>query len=291
MDTSRERAKSLSCWSGPVDPQPLKGGLSNESFTVVDGGETYVVRFGTDVPVHHVFRDNEVMASHAAFEAGFAPELVHAGEGVTVFRFISGKTFDEADVRANIERVAALVHNFHNEMPHHVSGPGRFFWPFHMVRDYARTLKAGNSRMVGEIPGFLTLADELEAVQPAMPIIYSHDDLLPANFIDDGERLWLIDFEYAAFSTPMFDLAGVSSNAQFGEDEDKRLLRSYFGNAPNQALQRGFGAMKCASLLREAMWSMVSELHLDAPGVDYVAYTDENLERLDQAVAAYKARF
>lgn len=49
--------------------------------------------------------------------------------------------------------------------------------------------------------------------------------------------------------------------------------------------------MQCASLLREAMWSMVSELHLDAPGVDYVAYTDENLERLNQVLDAYRSRF
>lgn len=288
---SVERVKGLSLWSGPVDPKPLHGGLSNESFTVEDGGEKYVVRFGQDFPVHHVFRDNEQMASAAAFEAGFAPEMVYAGEGEMVVRFIDGKTYDDGDVRANLARVADLTHRFHTEMPKYVTGPGRLFWPFHVVRDYAKTLEAGNSRMMPNVPGYVELAHELEAVQPALPIIYAHNDMLPANFIDDGEKIWLIDFEYGAYSTAMFDLAGIASNALFEPEQDAELLAQYFGTKPDAALIKGHAAMKCASLLREAMWSMVSEIHLDAPGVDYEAYTQENLERLDGVLDAYRSRF
>ena len=64
-------------------------------------------------------------------------------------------------------------------------------------------------------------------------------------------------------------------------EESDELLGAYFGGEPDAEIRRSHAAMQCASLLREAMWSMVSELHLDAPGVDYVAYTAENLERLD----------
>lgn len=289
--TSVERVRDLPLWSGPVAPEPLEGGLSNESFTVVDKGHKYVVRFGHDFPVHHVFRDNERMASAAAFEAGFAPEMVYAGEGEMVVRFIDGKTYDDSDVRTNLKRVADLTRRFHNEMPKFVSGPGRLFWPFHVVRDYAKTLQAGNSRMMPMVPGYVELAHELEAVQPALPIIYAHNDMLPANFIDDGEKIWLIDFEYAAYSTAMFDLAGIASNALFEPEQDAALLCEYFGSKPDAALIKGHAAMKCASLLREAMWSMVSEIHLDAPGVDYEAYTQENLERLDVVLDAYRSRF
>lgn len=288
---SVERVRSLPLWSGPVDPKPLHGGLSNESFTVEDGGEKYVVRFGRDFPVHHVFRDNERMASAAAFEAGFAPEMVYAGEGEMVVRFIDGRTYDDGDVRANLARVADLTRRFHTEMPKYVSGAGRLFWPFHVVRDYAKTLAAVNSRMMPKVPGYVELAQELEAVQPPLPIIYAHNDMLPANFIDDGEKIWLIDFEYAAYSTAMFDLAGIASNALFEPEQDAELLAQYFGSKPDTALIKGHAAMKCASLLREAMWSMVSEIHLDAPGVDYVAYTQENLERLDVVLDAYRSRF
>ena len=124
-----------------------------------------------------------------------------------------------------------------------------------------------------------------------LPIVFGHNDLLPANILDDGERLWLIDFEYAGFNTAMFDLAGTASNAEMDGSEAEALLGVYFDGTPSAELRRAFAAMQCASLLREAMWSMVSELHLDAPGVDYVAYTRENLARLDAALESYKTKY
>jgi thiamine kinase-like enzyme len=286
-----DRVKALPLWSGPVAPRVLKGGLSNESYTVEDGGRRFVVRFGRDFPVHHVSRERELIASRAAHAAGFAPEVVYAEPGLMVTAFIEGRTYAEDDVRGNIARVAALARRFHEEMPAHVSGPGAIFWPFHVVRDYARTLEAGGSRMLAEVPRYLALAKGLEAAQVPLAIVFAHNDLLPANFIDDGERLWLIDFEYAAFSTAMFDLAGIASNALFSRDEDEELLARYFGAPPDAALLRSHAAMKCASLLREAMWSMVSEMHLDAPGVDYVAYTAQNLDRLARALEAFESRY
>ncbi len=291
MTSNHQRIAALPIWTGEITIQPLKGGLSNESYTVSDGGETYVVRLGQDFPVHHVFRDREQMAARAAHEAGFAPEVIYTEPGLMVARFISGHTYGETDVRANLQRVAGLMRDFHRKMPLHVSGPGAIFWPFHVVRDYALTLKAGASRMTPHLNGYLDLATALEAVQEPLAIVFGHHDLLPANFIDDGAKLWLIDFEYAAFSTPMFDLAGIAGNALFSRDEDEALLAAYFGAPPTPGLIRSHAAMKCAALLREAMWSMVSELHLDAPGADYVAYTGENLERLDKALDDYQSRF
>ncbi len=291
MADKDELIQSLPCWTGPVGWEPLKGGLSNESFLVDHGGQKFVVRLGRDYPFHHVFRDREVMVSRAACDAGFAPELVYSAPGVMVSRFIDGSTFDEAAVRENIGRIAELVARFHNEMPKHVSGPGFMFWVFHVIRDYARTLEQGGSRMTDRLAGYLELADELEDVQVPMPIVFGHHDLLPANFIDDGSRLWLIDFEYAGFSTPMFDLAGATSNAGFNNSQSEEFLTAYFGGPPDEAVRRSHAAMQCASLLREAMWSMVSEIHLDAPGVDYVAYTQENLSRLELALESYRSRY
>ncbi|MCC2110560.1 MAG: phosphotransferase family protein [Hyphomicrobiales bacterium] len=286
-----DRLRALPVWTGTPEWQPLKGGLSNESFLVRDGSGTYVARFGRDFPFHHVARDREIMATRAAVAGGFAPELVFAEPGIMVSRFIEGQTYVAEDVRANAGRIADLIRRFHNEMPKHVEGPGFIFWVFHVIRDYARTLKKGDSRMSDRLPEFLALAEELEAAQTPLPIIFGHHDLLPANFIDDGARLWLIDFEYAGFGTPMFDLAGIASNAGFGENETAELLTRYFGAPPSEPILRSHAAMQCASLLREAMWSMVSELHLDVPGVDYVAYTAENLDALDRALAAYRTRF
>jgi thiamine kinase-like enzyme len=217
---------------------------------------------------------------------------VHYSEpGVLVTAYLGARTFAAEDVRANGERIARLVRGFHDEMPKHVSGAGFMFWPFHVIRDYARTLTAGDSRMAGELPRYLALADELERAQAALPIVFAHNDLLPANFLDDGKRLWLIDFEYAGFSTAMFDLAGAASNSGMSPGESEALLTAYFDAAPGAEIRRSHQAMQCASLLREAMWSMVSELHLDAPGVDYVAYTAENLARLEAALDTYRTAY
>ncbi len=286
-----ERIRSLPCWSGPVDWRPLKGGLSNESFSVKCGGEKFVVRFGRDFPFHHVFRDREIMVCRAAQDAGFTPELIYAEPGVMVSRFIDGITYDADGVKANLTRVAELIAAFHRQMPAYVSGPAFMFWVFHVIRDYARTLQDGGSRKSEHLPDYLDLATELEAAQVPMPIIFGHHDLLAANLIDDGSKLWIIDFEYAGFSTPMFDLAGATSNSECNVEQSVGFLTAYFGYPPDDATLKSHAAMQCASLLREAMWSMVSELHLDVPGVDYVAYTEENLAMLDAALDAYRSEF
>ncbi len=285
------RIAALPIWKGSIGIEPLMGGISNESWLVTDEAGGHVVRFGQDYPFHHVLRERELMTARAAEEAGFAPSVEYAEPGVMVCRHLRARTFGEADMRANIERVAEILRDFHEKMPRHVSGPGFMFWPFHVIRDYARTLERGESRMAAQVPAYLAMADELEAAQTPLPIVFGHNDLLPANLLDDGSRLWLIDFEYAGFSTAMFDLAGLSSNAGFSPEESEALLGTYFGRAPDEGLRRSLAAMQCASLLREAMWSMVSELYLDAPGTDYVAYTAENLARLEAALDAYRTQF
>jgi thiamine kinase-like enzyme len=291
MGIDEQRIHALPCWNGGVTVEPLSGGLSNANFLVTDANGRHVVRFGKDYPFHHVFREREIMTARAAHAAGFAPELQYAEPGVMVSAYLGARTFGGADVRADAARIARFVRRFHDEMPRHVSGAGFLFWVFHVVRDYARTLESGRSRMMAELPAYLALADELERVQTPLPIIFGHNDLLPPNFLDDGERLWLIDFEYAGFSTAMFDLAGIASNAGMTGDESETLLTAYFGHEPDLAIRRSHAAMQCASLLREAMWSMVSELHLDAPGVDYAAYTAENLSRLEAALETYRAKY
>ena len=281
----------LPLWTGPVDPKPMLGGLSNQSYYVEDDGRKFVVRFGRDYPFHHVFRARELMTAKAAHTAGFAPRVAHSGPGVQVAEFIDGKTFSGEDVRASIGAVAGLIRRFHVEMPYHVSGPAFYFSVFHVIRDYARMLREDRYRLSDRLPAWLQLAEEMERAQIPLPIVFGHNDFIPANIIDDGERLWLIDFEYSGFSTAMFDLAGLASNSGFSEAESDELLALYFGAKPSPEMRRAHDAMQCASLLRESMWSLVSEIHLDNPGVDYVTYTQENLDRLAAALDRYQSTF
>ena len=119
---------------------------------------------------------------------------------------------------------------------------------------------------------------------PILPVVFGHHDLLPGNLMDDGSRLWLIDWEYGAFGTPLFDLANLSSNGGFDEAEDRALLAAYFDGTVPAGLRAAFDAMKAASLLREALWALVSEAHLRTPRVEYRAHATEYFRRLDQAL-------
>jgi thiamine kinase-like enzyme len=274
---SEEALTRLPCWRAPVRLSPLKGGLTNLSYVADDGQEKFVVRCGADIPVHHVFRDRERAASKAAFEAGLAPEVIHVEPGIMVLRFIDGRTFEEPDLRANVGRLATLLKDCHAKVGRHLRGPANAFWVFHVIRDYTRLIDADGR--------YLEVADRLEQVQVALPIVFGHHDLLPGNVMDDGRRLWLIDWEYGAFGTAMFDLANLSSNGGFGPAEDGALLDAYFAGKVDDDLRRAFSAMKAASALREALWAMVSDVHLKTPGVDYKAHAREYLSRFERLMA------
>jgi thiamine kinase-like enzyme len=161
------------------------------------------------------------------------------------------------------------------------------FWVFHVLQDYAQTLREGASRFVPDLLGLLAAADELQAAIGPIDIVFGHNDLLAANFIDAGDRLWLIDWDYAGFNSPLFDLANLSSNSELDPEDEAWLLEAYFERPPTADLARRYRAMKCASLLREAMWGMVSELHSSLE-VDYVAYTRDYLARFDRSLAAFR---
>ncbi len=283
------RAAGLACWSGEVAPEVLPGGITNQNFVVTDRGERFVVRVADDIPVHGVMRFNELAASRAAQAAGVSPEVVHYEPGAMVLRFIDGATYGEAEVRAaqNAGRIVPLLRKVHHDIPNHFQGPALIVWVFQVVRGYAKTLAEDGSRMTPELPRLLEANAALEAALGPVEIVFGHNDLLAANFIDDGARLWLIDWDYAGFNTPLFDLANLTSNNQFSAAEEDTLLEAYFDTPASDELRHKLSAMKCASLLRESMWSMVSEIHLDID-VDYVAYTAENLARFEAAYTNFK---
>ena len=284
-----ERTAKLAIWKGPVEPQPLGGGITNKNFVVEDGGEKFVVRVGEDILVHQVMRFNELAASRAAHAAGISPEVVHAEPGILVLRHIEGTTLTPEMVarRAMLERILPLIKACHRELPKHLRGPALVFWVFHVVRDYAASLTEGGSGYVLRLPELLAAAEELEAAVGAIEMVYGHNDLLAANLIDDGARLWLIDWDYAGYNSPLFDLGGLASNNELAPEDETWLLESYFERPLDDALRRRSTAMKCASLLRETLWSMVSELHSDLD-FDFAGYTAENLARFERALADFR---
>jgi thiamine kinase-like enzyme len=279
----------LPIWRGSVQLDPLQGGISNQTFRAADSTGTYVVRLTRDFPFHDVYREREVAAARAAHAAGFAPAIVHAEQGLVVSRYIEGRVLTAQDVARDIPRIADFLGRFHREMPSHIGDLHFTFNVFDTNRDYVRRLQS-EGRAV-DATRWLTANAELEAAQKPLPRLFAHHDLLPANLIDDGKRLWLIDYEYAGFDTVMFDLANLSSNSGFTAEQAEALLHTYFCGPPDQATLRSHAAMEVASLLREALWSLVSVTQLHEIQFDYAAYANTYLERFDAGLAAFRARF
>jgi len=288
LEAGRRRAAALPIWSRPVEPQPLAGGITNLNFVVEDGGRKLLVRIGGDIPEHNILRSAELAASRAAHAAGLAPAVRHAEPGALVLDFVEARPLTAEDVRdpANLDRLVALVRRCHREIPKHFRGPAPMFWVFQALRDYGHRLREGKSPHRGDLPLLLASAARLEAAVGPVQIVFGHNDLLPANILDDGARLWLVDWEYAGFNGPTFDLGGLASNAGMDASQREALLAAYFDRVPDAGLRRRFAAMTAASLLRETMWSMVSELHSTIE-FDYAAYTAENRARFETAWADF----
>ena len=280
-----QRALALPCFTAPEAARPLGGGKTNVNIWLKDQGRAYVVRLGHDIIEHGILRWHELAVSRAAHAAGVSPRVVHAEPGALVLDYIDAEPLTEADIRApeTMPALVDLLHRTHRQIPRHLRGPILSFHVFHILHDYAATLRETGSPHCAKLPALLAQAEHLASMIGPQPLVLGHNDLLPSNILRGEGRLWLIDWEYAGFTSPLFDLGGLASNAVMDRAGEIALLTGYFGTPPDADLLRRYDAMKCASLLRETFWSMVSE-QTSALDFDYAAYTDMNL-------AAYHAAF
>lgn len=287
--TPEDRIHALGIWQGPIEIAPIAGGITNRNYLVTDRISRRVVRLGADIPVHHVSRQNELAASQAAHAAGLSPAVIHHEPGVLVLDFIEARALTAHDIQdaKMLARIVPLVRACHHDIALHFRGQAMIFWVFHVIRDYAATLIAAESDHAPMLPALLEKAERLEQTAGPFDIAFGHNDLLAANFLDDGKRLWLIDWDYAGFNTPLFDLGGLASNNELSEGAERQMLETYFGRPLTRDLWQRYSAMKCASLLRETLWSMVSEIH-SSIDFNYAAYTGENLARFERAYKAFE---
>ncbi|HEX2526459.1 MAG TPA: phosphotransferase [Geminicoccus sp.] len=290
LDEAARKVASLSIWQGKVEPKPLGGGITNLNFIVDDGPARRVVRVGEDILYHGILRRNELAASKAAAAAGLSPAVIHAEPGILVLDYVEAEPLDPDAVRLprNRQRLVHLLRQCHRDVARHLRGPGFMFWVFHVLRDYGHVLREGKSRHLDRLDRLLQAGERLEKIVGPVEIVFGHNDLLPANILDDGQRLWLVDWEYAGFNSPLFDLGGLASNAGMPQPESEALLEAYYEQPLSDDLRRTAAAMAAASLLRETMWSMVSEIH-STLDFDYAAYTSDNLARFEAALGALDA--
>lgn len=284
MNKQIEHINSLDFWTSSVEIEPISGGITNQNYLVTAKEARYFVRIGEDIPVHGVKRFNELAASIAAHKAGISPAVLYSEPGIMVLEYIDGLALTAEDVRSekNLSRIIELLKTCHHDIPKYFKGPALVFWVFQVVRDYANTLRECKSHWTAELNDLQNKAAQLEVDVGRITLVFGHNDLLCGNIIDDGNRLWLIDWDYAGFNSPLFDLGGLASNNGFDTQEEVFLLEQYFSETPDPTLYKQYSAMKCASLLRETLWSMVSEHHSEI-NFDFNQYTQDNLTQFQQA--------
>ena len=277
-----EKIKSLNIWKNDLTINPLEGGITNLNFLVNHGDQKLVVRLGQDIPEHLVFRSNEINVSKAAYEIGVSPKLIHSELGVLVLEYIESETLDPKGIQKNLERIMPVIKKIHNEIPNFLSGQPAIFWVFHVIKYYANFLRLNHSSHQDKIDDLLHKSSKLEKLSSPREIVFGHNDFLAANFLDDGSKIWVVDWEYGGFNDPLFDIGGLASNNDFNKDLEKEALEMYHEKSLTNDVLFKYNSMKTASLLRETMWSMVSEITSKLE-FNYGEYTQENLNKFNEA--------
>ena len=262
---------------------PLSGGITNRNFRVdvTGSAERWVIRLaGNDTHLLGISREVEHAATVAAAGVGVGPEVTAfiRPEGYLVTRFIAGSAVSDEAVRRpeTLRRVADSLRRIH-------AGPAipGLFVPLRICEAYrALAIERGvtipaaydRARAAGRLIEGAFLANPVE-LRPC------HNDLLNANFIDDGSRIRIIDWEYAGMGDPFFDLGNFSINHELTPDADAILLEAYDQGAVDRTRLARIRLMRIVSDFREAMWGVLQQ-GISTLDLDFVAYADEHFERL-----------
>ncbi len=264
----------------------LSGGITNRNFLVTVAGSTdrYVIRLaGNDTHLLGISREVEHAATVAAAGVGVGPEVTAfiRPEGYLVTRFIEGSPVSDEAVHtpATIARVATSLRRIHD-------GPAipGLFVPLRIAEAYRALALARGVPIPPEYELAAAIGRRIELACLSNPVELRpcHNDLLNANFIDDGQRIRIVDWEYAGMGDPFFDLGNFSINHELTADEDVLLLAAYDG--PDHAADRTarlarLTLMRTVSDFREAMWGVLQQ-GVSTLDVDFVGYAGEHFDRL-----------
>jgi thiamine kinase-like enzyme len=277
MTTVAEAIAALEPELGPPesDPVPLVGGITNRNYRLRWAGRDCVLRLpGKQTTLLGIDREAERDATRAA--RGVAPEVVAFSPelGCLVTAFIEGRPVDAAELRGPLlAEVAGALRAVHAGPPlEHV------FSPWERVDAYRVTaLRHGMPLPLGydEVDA---AADQIAEALGERPVAPCHNDLLTANFLHDGTRLRILDWEYAGMGDPYFDLANLAANNGFTEEDEERLLSAYHGAPARPDQLAALRLLRLMAAFWEAMWAVVQSA-VSELGYDFAAYAAEHLAR------------
>jgi thiamine kinase-like enzyme len=288
QDLARLRAVPLFA-SGPLQVQDLPGGLTNRILKVVTGnGGAYVARLSNPgASLLAVDRDAEEHDSGAAAAAGVAPEVIGrvvdgpGGSGVLVVRWLPARTWTAADLadEANLVRLAAACRRLH-------AGPrfARDFDMFALQRRYLGVVRERGFRLPARYEEFLPAAEAIRralAMRP-MPTVPCHNDLLPANVLDDGRRLWIVDYEYAGNGDPWFEIGNAWSEAELPPELLHPLVTAYLGRPSRSLAARA----RLLGLMSKYGWTLWASISAATAEVD-ADFWSWGMEKYERAVAEF----
>jgi thiamine kinase-like enzyme len=269
---------------GPLEgrPQPLEGGITNRNYRLRMGGEDLVLRLcDRGAEVLGIDRTTEEIASRRAAAERIAPPVVAflADVPALVTRWLPGGDVPVEEMRTPgvLAQVAAMLRRLH-ETPALPSA----FAIFRLIEEQ----RALTDALPDSYEDLLRLARRIEAALtgPEHVPVSCHNDLLTANFVRDGARVCIVDWEYAGMNDRYFDLGNLSVNNGFDAELDRALLELYFDEPATEARFASLQLFRIVSDFREAMWGAV-QLRRSNLDFDYAAYADEHFERLERAAA------
>ena len=266
--------------------EELPGGLTNVNLKVTTSEVTVVVRIGQPgSELLAIDREAEHANSRAAAEAGVGAPVVQYVEDPTllVIEYLEGRTFTDDDLRhgGHLARVAAACRQLH-------SGP-RFVNAFDMFDVRSTYLEIVQDRGFRMPSGYLDFEEELARVRRALAVrpsdsVPCNNDLLAGNFIDDGSKLWLIDYEYSGNNESAFELGNLWSEPALSLDQLEELMEAYDG----QLLRHRVARARLWALASKYGWTLWGCIQDAVSTIDYDFWA-WGMEKYDRAVAEFES--
>jgi thiamine kinase-like enzyme len=255
----------------------ISGGITNRNYKLETQNGAFMLRIaGERTELLGIDRANEFSISQIAHAVGVGtePKAFLENHAAILSRFIpDALTLDPETATARLERIVPRLRAFHDAS----SSPAKFS-PFETVRNYQTLALKHGVKFPNDLPNILEQMTRIENVlQPHARECPCHNDLLPANFLDDGKKIWIIDWEYAGNGNPFFDLGNLAVNLELTDRDCERLIELYFGHS-NLKLEAQLNLMKLASDLREAFWGFLQS-GISALEFDFIEYANKHLER------------